>query len=122
MWLANRVYTPDTNGFRPFAGVRIQNSTIGAVTESGTPLTAMTYSKQNQTNTIGEAGVRYDAKVADKVNLTAEAGQTTNNITTVKVGASFTPEQNVLGNVNVVQQRQGSVVNNILQASIKWLF
>ena len=122
MWLANRVYTPDTNGFRPFAGVRIQNSTMGAVTESGTPLTAMTYGKQNQTNTIGEAGVRYDAKVADKVNLTAEAGQTTNNITTVKVGASFTPEQNVLGNVNVVQQRQGSVVNNILQASIKWLF
>ena len=122
MWLANRVYTPDTNGFRPFAGVRIQNSTMGAVTESGTPLTAMTYGKQNQTNTIGEAGVRYDAKVADKVNLTAEAGQTTNNITTVKVGASFTPEQNVLGNINVVQQRQGSVVNNILQASIKWLF
>lgn len=122
MWLANRVYTPDTNGFRPFAGVRIQNSTMGAVTESGTPLTAMTYGKRNQTSTIGEAGVRYDAKVADKVNLTAEVGQTTNNITTVKAGASFTPEQNVLGSVNVAQQRQNGVVNNIVQATIKWLF
>jgi hypothetical protein len=122
VWLANRLYTPSLEGVRPFAGVRVQNSTIGAVTESGTPLTAMTYGKQNQTNTIGEAGVRYDAKVADSVNLTAEAAQTTNNITTVKVGASFTPEKNVLGNINVVQQRQGSVVNNIVQATVKWLF
>jgi hypothetical protein len=122
VWLANRLYTPNMDGFRPYAGVRVQNSTVGGLTESGTPLTAMTYGAQNQTKTIGEAGVRYDAKVADTVNLTAEAGQTTNNITTVKVGASFAPEKNVLGNVNVVQQRQGSVVNNIVQATIKWLF
>ena len=122
VWLANRVYAPETKGFRPYAGVRVQNSTIAGLTETGTPLTAMTYGKQNQTNTIGEAGVRYETKVDDKVNLTAEAGQTTNNITTVKVGASFTPKENVLGNVNVVQQRQGSVVNNIVQAGIKWMF
>jgi len=92
------------------------------LTESGTPLTAMTYAGQNQTQTIGEAGVRYDAKVANAVNLIAEAGQTSNSITTVKVGASFTPDKNVLGGVNVVQQRQGSVINNIVQATIKWLF
>lgn len=122
VWLANRLYTPSLEGFRPFAGVRVQNSTIGAVTESGTPLTAMTYGRQNSTQTIGEAGVRYDARVADSVNLTAEAGQTTNNITSVKVGASFAPEKNVLGNVNVAQQRQNGVVNNIVQATIKWLF
>ena len=122
VWLANRVYTPETNGFRPYAGVRIQNSTIAGLTEAGTPLTAMTYGKQNQTNTIGEAGVRYDAKVADAVNLTAEVGQTTNDITTIKAGASFTPEKNVLGTVNVAQQRQGGVVNNIIQATVKWLF
>ena len=122
VWLANRLYTPSLEGVRPFAGVRVQNSTMDAVTESGTPLTAMTYDKQNQTNTIGEAGVRYDMKVADAVNLTAEAAQTTNNITTVKVGASATPEKNVLANVNIGQQRQGSVVNNIVQATIKWLF
>ena len=122
VWLANRLYTPSLEGVRPFAGVRVQNSTIGAVTESGTPLTAMTYGKQNQTNTIGEAGVRYDMRVADAVNLTAETAQTTNNITTVKVGASAAPEKNVLANINIAQQRQGSVVNNIVQATIKWLF
>jgi len=122
VWLANRLYAPDMEGFRPYAGVRVQNSTIGGLTESGTPLTAMTYAGQNQTKTIGEAGVRYDAKVADAVNLTAEVGQTSNNITTVKAGASFAPEKNVLGNLNVVQQRQGGVVNNIVQATVKWLF
>jgi hypothetical protein len=122
VWLANRLYAPDMEGFRPYAGVRIQNSKISGLTEAGTPLTAMTYAGQNQTNTIGEAGVRYDTKVNDTVNLTAEVGQTTNNITTVKAGASFTPDKNVLGGVNVVQQRQGSVVNNIVQATVKWLF
>jgi hypothetical protein len=122
IWLANRLYTPDMEGFRPYAGVRVQNSKIAGLTETGTPLTAMTYAGQNQTNTIGEAGVRYDTKVNDTVNLTAEVGQTTNNITTVKAGASFTPDKNVLGSVNVVQQRQGSIVNNIVQATVKWLF
>jgi hypothetical protein len=122
IWLANRLYTPDMEGFRPYAGVRVQNSKIAGLTETGTPLTAMTYAGQNQTNTIGEAGVRYDTKVNDTVNLTAEVGQTTNNITTVKAGASFTPDKNVLGGVNVVQQRQGSIVNNIVQATVKWLF
>jgi hypothetical protein len=122
VWLANRLYTPDMEGFRPYAGVRVQNSKISGLTETGTPLTAMTYAGQNQTNTIGEAGVRYDSKVNDTVNLTAEVGQTSNNITTVKAGASFTPDKNVLGGVNVVQQRQGSVVNNIVQATVKWLF
>jgi len=28
----------------------------------------------------------------------------------------------VLANINIAQQRQGSVVNNIVQATIKWLF
>jgi hypothetical protein len=122
IWLANRLYTPDMEGFRPYAGVRVQNSKISGLTEAGTPLTAMTYAGQNQTNTIGEVGVRYDSKVNDTVNLTAEVGQTSNNITTVKAGASFTPDKNVLGGVNVVQQRQGNVVNNIVQATVKWLF
>ena len=122
VWLANRLYTPSLEGFRPFAGVRVQNSKINGLTESGTPLTAMTYAGQNQTQTIGEAGVRYDYRVLAAVNLTAEAGQTTNSITTMKVGASFAPEKNVLGNLNVVQQRQNGVVNNMVQAMVKWLF
>ena len=121
VWLANRLYTPNINGFRPFAGARVENTTRKGLTESGTELTAVTYNSENKTSTIGEVGVRYDTTVK-KVNLSAEASQTTNDLTTVKVGASFASEKNVLGNIAVSQQRQQGIVNNIIQASIKWFF
>jgi hypothetical protein len=122
VWLNNRVYTPDLNGFRPFAGARVQNNQRSGLTEGGSELTAMSYAGQNSTNVIGEGGVRYDQKLFDKVNVTAEAGRTTNDITTMKLGASFSPEKNVLGGVTIGQQRQQGVVNNILQASLKIIF
>ena len=122
VWLNNRVYTPDLNGFRPFAGARVQNNQRSGLTEGGSELTVMSYAGQNSTNVIGEGGVRYDQKLFDKVNVTAEAGRTTNDITTMKLGASFSPEKNVLGGVTIGQQRQQGVVNNILQASLKIIF
>lgn len=121
LWLSNRLYAPSVEGFRPFVGAKVENTQRNQITESGSELTAMTYDRINNTRTIGEAGVRYEQKL-DSVNLAVEAGRSTNDITTVKVGASFVPEKNILGNVNVQQQRQGNVVNNILQATLKWLF
>ena len=82
----------------------------------------MTYDGYSQTNTIGEGGVRYDSTVFDTVNLTVEAGRTTNDITTYKLGASFTPAQHVLGGLTLGQQRQNGVTNNIAQVSLKVLF
>jgi len=58
----------------------------------------------------------------DKVNLVAEAGQTSNNITSQKVGLSYSPEKNVLGVFNIGQQRQNGVVDNTAQVNIKVLF
>lgn len=121
-WLANRLYTPSLAGFRPYAGVRVQTSQRSGLTEGGSEVSAMSYAKINNTNTIGEGGLRYDNTVFDAVNLTAEAGRTTNDITTFKLGASFTPTQNVLGGVTIGQQRQQGVVNNIAQVSLKVLF
>jgi hypothetical protein len=122
VWVSNRLYTPDTNGFRPYAGVRVEKNSRGAVTETGSALTAMSYNGVNTTKTIGEAGVRYEAEVNDTVNVLAEAGRTTNDITSIKVGASFTPEKNVLGTITVGQQRQNGVVNSVAQAMLKWMF
>ena len=122
VWLANRLYTPDFEGFRPYAGVRVQNSNRNGLTESGSEVSSMTYDKINKTDTIGEAGVRYENVVFDKVNMMAEAGRTTNDITTIKVGASFTPKENVLGGVTIGQQRQNGVTNNIAKISLKVLF
>jgi hypothetical protein len=122
LWVSNRLYTPDTNGFRPYAGVRVEKNSRGAVTETGSALTAMSYDSVNTTKTIGEVGVRYEAGINDNVNVLAEAGRTTNDITSMKVGASFTPEKNVLGTITVGQQRQNGVVNTIAQAMLKWIF
>lgn len=122
MWINNRVYTPEFKGFRPYAGVRVQNTQISGLTESGSTLTAMSYDKVNSTNVIGEGGLRYENKLFDKVNLVAEAGQTSNNITSQKVGLSYSPEKNVLGVFNIGQQRQNGVVDNTAQVNIKVLF
>jgi hypothetical protein len=122
VWVSNRLYTPDTNGFRPYAGVRVEKNSRGAVTETGSALTAMSYNGVNTTKTIGEAGIRYEAEINDTVNVLAEAGRTTNDITSMKVGASFTPEKNILGTITVGQQRQNGVVNTIAQAMLKWMF
>ncbi len=122
VWLSNRLYTPDFKGFRPFAGVRVENFKRDAVTESGSPLTAMNYDALNKTNTITEAGMRYDVKIKDALNLSAEVGQTSNDITSAKLAATFTPKQNVVGNISVGQQRQQGVVNNMVQAMVRWFF
>ena len=122
VWFANRLYTPSFEGFRPYAGVRVQNSQRSGLTEGGSEISAMSYAKVNNTNTIGEGGLRYDNTVFDTVNLTAEVGRTTNDITTYKVGASFTPAQHVLGGLTLGQQRQNGVTNNIAQVSLKVLF
>jgi hypothetical protein len=102
--------------------VRVQNSNRNGLTESGSEVSSMTYDKINKTDTIGEAGVRYENVLFDKVNMMAEAGRTTNDITTIKVGASFTPKENVLGGVTIGQQRQNGVTNNIAKISLKVLF
>jgi len=122
MWVNNRVYTPEFKGFRPYAGVRVQNTQISGLTESGSTLTAMTYDKVNTTDVVGEGGLRYENKLFDKVNFVAEAGQTSNNIASQKVGLSYSPEKNVLGVFNIGQQRQNGVVDNTAQVNVKILF
>jgi hypothetical protein len=122
VWLANRLYTPSMAGFRPFAGVRVQNSQRNSLTEGGSEVSAMSYAKVNDTNTITEGGLRYDNTLFDTVNVTAEAGKASNDITTYKLGASFTPAQHVLGGVTLGQQRQNGVTNNIAQVTLKVLF
>ena len=122
VWINNRVYAPAYEGFRPYAGVRVENNQVKGLTEAGTALTSMTYNKTNTTNTTGEVGVRFGRKVFDTVNLIAEAGRNTNDLSTFKLGASYSPEKNVLGVINIGQQRQNGVTNNIAQVNVKLMF
>jgi hypothetical protein len=122
IWLSNRLYTPEFKGFRPFAGVRVENNKRNELTETGSAITAMNYAAVNQTRTVGEVGLRYDVAIRERVNFIAEASQTDTSLTTVKVGVNFAPKERVVGGVSVVQQSQNGVQNTLGQVSLRWIF
>ena len=122
VWLSSRVYTPEWKGVRPFAGARVETNQRGGLTESGSTLTAMSYDGVSQTKASGEAGVRFDKELFDKINLITEAGRTTNGITSYKAGFNYTPGKHVVGGVTIGQQHQDGVTNNVAQASLRVFF
>jgi hypothetical protein len=121
-WLSSRVYTPSMKGFRPYAGARVENNVRNGLTEGGPSVSAMTYNGVNSTNISAEAGLRFDQVLFNKVNFIAEAGSTTNNIVSAKVGANYTPGKNIVGGVTVGQQRQDGVTNSVAQVSVRVFF
>jgi hypothetical protein len=90
LWLNNRVYAPETKGFRPYAGVTIGRSTVGAYTEAGDIQSARTVAKTTDNYTFGEAGVRYE-KAIDKFRLIGDIGTTTDSITTGAATVAYAP-------------------------------
>jgi hypothetical protein len=121
-WLSSRVYAPDTKGFRPYVGARVENNMRNGLTESGPAVSAMTYGRVNSTTTSGEAGVRFDKELAGKVNFIAEAGTTTQNLTNYRAGVNYSPGKNVVGGFTVGQQQQNGVTNSVVQASLRIFF
>jgi hypothetical protein len=90
LWLNNRVYAPETKGFRPYAGVTIGRSTLGAYTEAGDIQSARTVAKTTDNYTFGEAGVRYE-KAIDKFRLVGDVSTTTDSITTGAATVAYAP-------------------------------
>lgn len=121
-WLSSRAYTPAWNGFRPYAGARVENNIRKGLTESGDSISAMTYNGVNKTTTLGEAGLRFDRVLFDKLNFIAEAGTTTNNITSAKIGANYSAGKNIIGGITVGAQRQDGATNSMAQASLRIFF
>lgn len=122
LWISNRLYTPDWHGIRPFGGIRVEKNTRDSMTEFGDSITAMTFDRVNRKDAVSELGLRYDIVVVSTVNLMIETGRTDNNLTTTRAGINFTPNQHILGGLTVGQQRQNNVTQNMLQASVRWLF
>lgn len=123
IWLSNRIYTPSLSGFRPYAGIRVENNQRGSVDETGSALIAMNYDAYSQTRTFGDLGVRYENNFGvDRLNVLAEGGSTTNGITYARGGVSYRPLANVMLQATLGQQRQDGVVNNILQGQFKLAF
>ena len=90
LWLNNRVYAPETNGFRPFAGVTVGKSTTGGYEERGSIQSARNVGKQTSDYTYGEAGVRYEKSI-DDFRLMGEVGRTTDSVTTGSVTVGYAP-------------------------------
>lgn len=116
-WLSERVYTPAVNNFKLLAGVRADQSKIGGYTEAGSQLTAQTVAAVNQTKTTTEYGARWD-KQWDKVVVGAEYVMRSDNLQTTTVTMGFTPRSDILGQIGVRNQKQDSVQNNAVFASI----
>jgi hypothetical protein len=90
IWLNNRVYAPDTKGFRPYAGVTIGKSTIGGYEEGGSIQSARTVGKTTDNYTYGEAGVRYEKEI-NKFRLIGDIGTTTDSVTTGSATVAYAP-------------------------------
>ena len=121
-WVAVRGYTPDTNGFRPFVGVRAERNQLGGATESGSAVSAMTYDPTATKTYSGEAGVAYYKHFDNKWSLGAEAGQTTQNVKTIMGTASYKTTDNTSVLLKVGTQMKDSVVNNSAQAYLRVAF
>ena len=90
LWLNNRVYAPETKGFRPYAGVTVGKSTTGGYEERGDIQSARNVGKQTNEYTYGEAGVRYEKSI-DDFRLMGEVGRTTDSVTTGSVTVGYAP-------------------------------
>lgn len=121
IWYNGRAYTPSLKGFRPYAGVRIENNSIDSTRDRGTELTSVNYNKINSTNSSAEYGVRYDY-MYKKVNLLLEAGSNTDDIKLYRAGLNFVPNEKVFGGVSFTQQEHNNIKNDVISANIKVLF
>jgi hypothetical protein len=93
VWLNNRIYAPETKGFRPYAGVTVGRSTVGGYTEAGDIQSARTVAKTTDNYTFGEAGVRYE-KAIDKLRLIGDIGTTTDSVTKGAATVAYSPTKN----------------------------
>ena len=111
VWLNNRVYTPDLEGFRPFVGVTAGRSTVNGYSEAGSIQSARTVAKQVDNYTYGEAGVRYEKALGD-FRLMGEVGQSTDSYTTGSVTVGYKPTANGMIALTGTTQTGNNVTTN----------
>jgi hypothetical protein len=113
VWLNNRVYAPETKGFRPYAGVTVGKSTSGAYTEAGDIQSARTVGKQVDNYSYGEAGVRYE-KAIDQFRLMGDISTTTDSVTTGAATVAYSPTKNGTIALTAATQHGNNINTNTL--------
>jgi hypothetical protein len=121
-WAQLKVYTPDFKGFRPLVGARVENNRIGAVTESGSALTAMSYNTVDQTRTVALAGARYDYNFNKNWAVGAEATQSTAQTTQANLAVTYFDDKNSSVLLKVGTQTNNGVTANMasIQARLRF--
>ncbi len=113
LWLNNRVYTPDLEGFRPFAGVTVGRSEVNGYTEAGSIQSARTVAKQVDNYTYGEAGVRYE-KAIDDFRLMGEVSRSTDSFTTGSVTVGYKPSKDGMIALTGTTQTGNNITTNAI--------
>jgi hypothetical protein len=113
VWLNNRVYAPETNGFRPYAGVTVGKSTVKGYEEAGSVQSQRIVGKQSDGYSYSEAGVRYEKNIS-AVRLAGEVGRTTDGVTTGSATVGYAPTKNGVISLTLgTQQGNGSDTNTV---------
>jgi len=122
VWFVNRVYTPDTYGFRPFAGVKFEYDYRKNIFESGSSLTAVDHNARKDFATTAHGGLRFEQEVIKDLTTVVEGLLETSKTKTIFGGFSyaFDPSASIMLKY-AVQEKEG-VVNNIIGAQMRILF
>jgi hypothetical protein len=121
-WFVNRVYTPDTYGFRPFAGIKLEYDYRKNIFESGSSVTAVNHAVRKDFVTSGHGGLRFEHELVDDLTAIVEGVLETSKTKTVFGGFnySFDPSASVM--LKYAIQEKESLINNIVGAQIRIVF
>ena len=111
VWLNNRIYAPETKGLRPYAGVTVGRSTVGAYTEAGDIQSARTVAKTVDNYTYGEAGVHYEKEI-NKFRLIGDIGTTTDSVTTGAATVAYSPTKTGTIALTAATQQSNNINTN----------
>lgn len=92
LWMRNRVYTPEFKGFRPYVGHSFGKERLDGYVETGSIQSARTLVNTNTGSNYTEVGLRYE-KTINKLTLSGEVGQSSDNYTDMKAEASYKVNQ-----------------------------
>ena len=118
-----RLYTPDAknvddwlSGLRAFVGQGYEHDQMNGVTESGSPLTAMTYDPTNSHTWTSEAGVAYYLKLDKDWSIGSELSANNRQQKTELISLSYKTTDNSSILLKAITQQTNSGVNNAIQA------
>ena len=122
VWFVNRVYTPDTYGFRPFAGIKFEYDYRKSVFESGPSVSAVTHKARDDFSTSGHGGVRFESEVYDDLTAVVEGWMDTQKTRTAFGGFSYSVDSDISIMLKYAYQEKEGVVNNIIGAQVRIAF